>query len=85
MKNQSYKEPVSASGIIVILGSIGLFYFLSVILPNHYDSGPDPNNKCKHTEKEIQTIRKIDGSVDSIETEMVQGCEYPDGTFLRYP
>ena len=51
----------------------------------NYWFGEKPVSACKNTTKEMQTIRKMDGNVDSVETETVSGCEYPDGTFIPAP
>jgi hypothetical protein len=81
--SNSESDPINAGILIVLI--IGLFYFFFGFLPERNVSEPTKNNKCKYVTKEVQTIKKIDGNVDSVETEMVHGCEYPDGSFLSEP
>ncbi len=47
--------------------------------------GGEPASNCKYTSRQMQTIRKLDGSVNSVETSTVYGCEYPNGTFEPDP
>jgi hypothetical protein len=85
MATPSESESNPLKVIIVVFGIIGLFYFFFGVLPGRYESEPTQSNKCKYVTKEVQTIKKIDGGVDSVETEMVHGCEYLDGSFLPEP
>ncbi len=69
-------------GVAVII----VFLLAVVVWPNWYDSKhPQPTNECRMVTRKVQTIKKIDGSVDSNETELVYGCEYEDGSFLEAP
>ena len=64
------------------LGTLILIFLYSAW---SYLFGDKPVSNCKMTTKEVQTIKKLDGDVTSVETEMVYGCEYPDGTFIPSP
>lgn len=67
-----------------------IFFVVFIILPMTYGSlwgnttkeTPPP---CMNTTRNLQNIVKVDGTVDSFETEMVDGCETPDGTFYKRP
>lgn len=65
---------------------IWICFLISAVLYGVWSSwfGERPVSDCKNAAKEIQTIIKVDGGVDSIKTETVYGCEYPDGSFLEY-
>jgi len=70
---------------------IGAFLFfgflISAVIYGVWDYfAPDSTtSNCRVTTKEVQTIRKLDGGVSSVDTEIVYGCEYPDGTFIPEP
>lgn len=74
-----------------IFEKIGAFLFVGfIIFAVLYGIGSSwfgekPVSDCKRTTKEVQTITKLDGDVDSVKTELVYGCEYPDGSFYEYP
>ncbi len=64
---------------MAVIGAIFLYSAWS------YWFGEKPVSNCKDATREVQTIRKIDGDVDSVETEIVSGCEYPNGDFIPAP
>lgn len=69
-------------GILALLfGLPVVLWFWGIVERIH---NPVQSN-CTRTTKQVQTIKKVDGGVDSVETEMVDGCEYPDGTFVEAP
>lgn len=80
------ERPSFGAIMLVIISIVAVFILAVVVWPNWYDSKhPQPKDECRNTTKEVQTIRKIDGDVDSIETETVYGCQYSDGTFIPAP
>lgn len=67
-----------------------IFFIVFIILPMTYGSLWGNTTKevappCTNTTKNVQTIVKVDGAVDSVATETVDGCETPDGTFYKRP
>lgn len=86
MNTQPNLPQKEVTAIFIILIGIIIFILVFRVWPSWYDKKhPQPVNTCKNTTKEVQIIRKIDGGVDSIQTETVYGCEYPDGTFIPAP
>lgn len=78
----SVEQQKSMTSLYVWLAVIIIFIIFNVWLDSKHTT---PISNCRDTSREVQTIRKIDGSVDSVETETVYGCEYPDGSFLPAP
>lgn len=63
-------------------------FFLSIVIYVVWvslSSDDGPTSNCRDTTREIQTITKIDGDVDSVETETIAGCETPNGYFFQAP
>lgn len=65
---------------------IGIFLAIVYIwlYPLFSNSGISTSD-CRNTTRSVQTIVKVDGAVDSVETETVDGCETSDGTFYKRP
>jgi len=80
------EKPSQTATLFVIFLMVAIFILAFVVWPNWYDSKhPQPNNDCRNTSKKVQTITKVDGGVESVQTETVYGCEYSDGTFIPAP
>lgn len=64
-----------------------IFIVVFIILPmlTVFWDEEEVKTPCRNTTREVQTITKMDGAVDSVETEIVDGCETPDGTFYQRP
>lgn len=73
-------HPLKKIGFYSLLAFI--FFVIIYVLSDPF-SPNNPVTNCRNTTKEMQTIIKVDGEVDSIETETVDGCETPDGTFFQ--
>ncbi len=79
------KKPAGIGQIIVGTALIGLFAFGILSQQWDYWFGEKQVSNCRNTSKQVQTITKVDGGVDSVVTETVDGCEMPDGTFYPAP
>lgn len=91
MEKEREDARVEARRNAPLLTKIGAFLFFGFIVSaiiygfwSYFVPESTPSD-CRMTTKEVQTIKKLDGDVSSVVTEMVDGCEYPDGTFIPAP
>lgn len=82
MENTKKEFPLWIAFPIGIIMLLFIFFAMTGLNPFELFKEPTPKGiPCVRTEKEIMTVKVLDGGVLSKEYEWVSGCEYPNGYF----